>query len=162
MDVKEDRLLDLLLGDTDWPKAKIKSKLAEIAGERREIDQQLADTTSKLDVGREPFGAALRLLADLQGFYLRGGGAVKRGVIKVVFEKLHLDAEADARGVVGSDSLAPGIAGLVETGGTCPCQAAGRTARKRRRRLPPGGGSRLRAGYRCGATCPCPCGQGFK
>ncbi|MEU4763333.1 hypothetical protein AB0H12_08760 [Actinosynnema sp. NPDC023794] len=115
LDVKEDRLLDLL-GDADWPKAEIKSKLAEIAGERREIDEQLADTSSKLDVGREFSGAPLRLLADPQGFYGRGGGAVKRGVIKVVFEKLHLDAEPGAQGVVGATAWHRASLGLSRLG----------------------------------------------
>ncbi|NUT48656.1 MAG: hypothetical protein HOV94_15315 [Saccharothrix sp.] len=112
LDTQEDRLLDLL-GDPDWPRAKIKSELAAIERERTEIQGQLTDTSSKLDQGREFFTAALALLADLQGFYRRGSDAVKRAMTKVIFNKLHIDAE----NVAGHD-LTDGIKGLVEAGAT--------------------------------------------
>ncbi|PRY40525.1 recombinase family protein [Umezawaea tangerina] len=111
LDTKEDNLLELL-GDPDWPRAKIKSKLAGIERERAEIQAQIADTTSKLEAGRQFFGAALDLLADPQGFYRRGSDTVKRAITKVMFHKLHLDAEQ----IMGHD-LTDGLAGLVEAGG---------------------------------------------
>lgn len=109
LDTREDRLLDL--GDPDWPRAKLKKKLADIERERTEIQGQLTDTASKLDQDREFFAAALTLLSNPQGFYRRGSDAVKRAVVKVIFSKLHVDAE----NIAGHD-LTDGIAGLVEAG----------------------------------------------
>ncbi len=108
LDTKESGLLDLL-GDPDWPRDKIKTKLATIEQERTEIHAQLADTTTKLEAGRDFFKHALTLLADPQGFCRRGSNDVKRTVVKVIFEKLHVGAEA----IHGHD-LTSGIAGLVE------------------------------------------------
>jgi hypothetical protein len=84
LDTREDGLLDLV-GDPAWPRAKIKDKLAGIERERGEIQAQLADTSSKLETGRQFFVAALDLLADPQGFYQRGSGTVKRAMTKVIF-----------------------------------------------------------------------------
>ncbi len=111
LDTREDGLLDLL-GDPDWPRAKIKNKLVSIERERAEIQTQLADVGSKLETGRQFFVLALELLADPQGFYQRGGGTVKRAMTKVIFSKLHVDAEQ----ITGHD-LTDGFRGLVEAGG---------------------------------------------
>ena len=112
LETKEDGLLDLL-DDPEWPRAKIKKKLADIERERAEIQAQLTDTASKLDEGQQFFSAALALLADPQAFSRRGGDAVKRAMTKVIFSKLHIDAED----VAGHD-LADGIKGLVQAGTT--------------------------------------------
>ena len=112
LETKEDGLLDLL-DDPEWPRAKIKKKLADIERERAEIQAQLTDTASKLDEGQQFFSAALALLADPQAFSRRGGDAVKRAMTKVIFSKLHIDAED----VAGHD-LADGIKGLVQAGAT--------------------------------------------
>jgi len=66
LDTREDGLLDLV-GDPDWPRAKIKDKLAGIERERGEIQTQLADTTSKLETGRQFFALALDLLGRPAG-----------------------------------------------------------------------------------------------
>ena len=110
LDTKEDGLLDLL-GDAEWPREKLKKKLADIQRDRGEIQAQLADTAGKLEAGRGFFGAALALLADPQGFYRRGSDGVKRAITKVIFSKLHVDAED----IAGHD-LRDGIRGLVEAG----------------------------------------------
>ena len=110
LDTKEDGFLDLL-NDPDWPRAKLKKKLADIERERAEIQAQLTDTASKLDEGQQFFSAALALLADPQAFFRRGSDAVKRAITKVIFNKLHLDAE----NVAGHD-LTDGIKGLIEAG----------------------------------------------
>lgn len=112
LDTKEDNLLELL-GDPDWPRAKIKHKLNTIERERVDIQSQLTDTTNKLEEGRQFFGAALTLLADPQGFHRRGSDAVKRAVTKVIFHKLHIDAED-----VAGHTLTDGIHGLVQAGTT--------------------------------------------
>ncbi len=110
LDTKEDGLLDLL-DDPEWPRAKIKKKLADIERERAEIQAQLTDTASKLEEGRQFFAAALALLADPQSFHRRGSDAVKRAITKVIFNKLHVNAED----IAGHD-LTDGIKGLVEAG----------------------------------------------
>src|SRR5437016_955668 len=46
---------------------------------------QLTDTTSRLEVGREFFLAALALLRDPQAFYRRGGTSLKRARNKIIF-----------------------------------------------------------------------------
>jgi site-specific DNA recombinase len=92
LDSKEDGLLDLV-GDADWPQARLKTKLAAIRRERAEIEAQLADTTTKLDTGRQFFQTALELLSDPQGFYRRGNGKVRHALTKVVFSKLYLDRQ---------------------------------------------------------------------
>jgi hypothetical protein len=81
LDTKEDGLLDLL-DDPEWPREKIKKKLADIERERAKIQAQLTDTTSTLAEGQQFFALALALLADPQGFHRRGGDAVKRAVTK--------------------------------------------------------------------------------
>lgn len=108
LDIREDGLLDLV-GDADWPRAKTKGKLAGIERERAEIQAKLADTTSKLETGRQFFAAAPDLLADPQGFYQRGSSAVKRAMAKAIFSRLHVDAEQ-----IAGHELMESFRGLVE------------------------------------------------
>ena len=119
LDTKEDGFLDLI-GDPDWPKAKIQKKLAVIAAERSQIEAQLADTTNQLDTGRQFFSLALELLTDPQGFYQRGNAAVKKAMTKIVFGKIGLDAQApegqEQAAYVASHELTDGIAALVDVG----------------------------------------------
>lgn len=110
LDTREDGLLDLV-GDPDWPKEKIKGRLVTLEQERADVQSQLADTVSKLAVGRQFFITALDLLSDPRGFYQRGGSAVKRALTKVIFDRVHLDAEQ-----VGGHELAEGVRGLIEAG----------------------------------------------
>jgi site-specific DNA recombinase len=118
LDTREDGLLDLV-GDPAWPRAKIKGKLTGIERERGEIQAQLADVGSKLETGRQFFAAALDLLADPQGFYQRGSAAVKRAMTKVIFSKLHVDAEQ-----ITGHELTEGFRELIEAG------TPGHTARR--------------------------------
>lgn len=79
----------------------------------------VADTSSRLETGRQFFAAALDLLTDPQGFYQRGNGAVKRAMTKVIFSKLQVDAEQ-----IAGHELTEGFRGLVEAG------TLGRAARR--------------------------------
>lgn len=119
LDTKEDGYLDLV-NDPDWPKAKIQKKLAGIEQERAEIQAQVADTTSKLDTGRQFFTLALELLSDPQGFYQRGNHAVKKAIVKIIFGRISLDAfDRDGQeqaATVASHELIDGIDALVEVG----------------------------------------------
>lgn len=79
---------------------------------RAEIEAQLAYTTTKLDSGRQFFMTALELLADPQGYYLRGNAKVRPALTKVIFSKLYLDKD-EAAGVSHRD-LADGFSVLLE------------------------------------------------
>ncbi|WP_414636471.1 recombinase family protein [Actinophytocola sp.] len=111
LDAKEEQYLDLV-GEPGWPKAKIQKKLAGLAAERAEIEGQLADTTTKLDTGRQFFLTALELLKDPQAFFMKGGAGIKKALTKVIFAKLYLDARELV--TVSEHELTPGISGLVE------------------------------------------------
>jgi site-specific DNA recombinase len=92
LDAKEDGYLELV-GTPGWPKEKLRRKLDTIQIERGEISTQLADTTNRLEAGREFFLAALALLRDPQAFYRQGGTSLKRAMNKIVFTKLFMDGE---------------------------------------------------------------------
>ncbi|WP_431607116.1 recombinase family protein [Protofrankia symbiont of Coriaria ruscifolia] len=110
LSAKEDRFLDLI-GDPGWPHNKIKQKLAVIDRERNEILSKLADTTGKIDVGRRYFLTALDLLRDPQHFYSEAGTSLRRGLNKVIFDKLYVDD-----GHVTAHALNSGLDELVEAG----------------------------------------------
>jgi site-specific DNA recombinase len=75
--VQEDRYLDLL-GDPDWPQEKLKTKLAGVRTERSQLAGQLASLAGTLDVGRQVFSDALRLLADPYELYRQLPDAERR------------------------------------------------------------------------------------
>ncbi len=125
LDAKEDGFLDLV-DDPAWPKAKIKKKLAAIEAERREIQEQLTDTGSKLDAGRQFFMLALKLLTDPQQAYQRGNAAVKKALTAILFGKLKLnvidpDGQEPTVTVAGHE-LTEGIDALVEVGSPAASQ----------------------------------------
>ena len=115
LDTKEERFLDLV-GEPGWPKTKLKAKLDTIAAERAEIQGQLADTTTKLDAGRQFFTLALDLLADPQAFYRRGNAHVRHALTKVIFSRLYLDRQSQQHSttLVSSHDLADGLGDLIE------------------------------------------------
>ncbi len=92
LDAKEDQYLELI-GTPGWPKEKLRRKLDSIQAERDEVSGQLADTASKLEVGRQLFLSAMQLLRDPQAFYEQGGTSLKRAMNKIIFPKLYVDGE---------------------------------------------------------------------
>jgi site-specific DNA recombinase len=108
LETKEDQYLELV-GTPGWPKEKLRRKLNAIAVERSEISGQMADTTTRLDVGREFFLAALALLRDPQAFYEKGGTSLKRAMNKIIFTKLYVDGEE-----ISGHELGDGVRDLVE------------------------------------------------
>jgi site-specific DNA recombinase len=97
LDTKEDSYLDLI-GDPDRPQEKIEAKLAAVRTERAQIEARLADTTTKLDTGRQYFLTALDPLTDPQAMYRRGNDDVEHALAKVIFNKLYVDKPTDDRG----------------------------------------------------------------
>jgi site-specific DNA recombinase len=108
LELREDRLLDLI-GDPEWPQAKIKQKLAQITADRTEIGRQLQEARTRLDTGRQFFMLALDLLQDPQACYLRAGGDLRRAMNKLIFTKLYVDDLGVAR-----DELAPGFHEIID------------------------------------------------
>jgi site-specific DNA recombinase len=108
LDAKEDQYLELV-GTPGWPKEKLGLKLNAIRQERGEISEQLADTTTRLEVGREFFLAALALLRDPQAFYKAGGTSLKRAMNKIIFTKLYVDGEE-----ISGHELGDAVRDLVE------------------------------------------------
>ena len=122
----EDRYLDLV-GDPDWPQAKIKQKLAAIRREQEEITRQLAEAGSKLEVGRQFFLQALDLLRDPQACYERAARypTIRHALNKVIFERLYLGQDG-----VKAHQLAPGFTELLAL------RQADPTYQRRERTLP--------------------------
>jgi hypothetical protein len=108
LSAKEDQYLDLV-GSPGWPKEKLRRKLDAIQAEREEISAQLADTTNRLEVGRDFFLTALTLLRDPQAFYRQGGTSLERAMNKFVFTKLFVDGEE-----ISSHALTEPVGDLVE------------------------------------------------
>ncbi|HEV2782561.1 MAG TPA: hypothetical protein VGX25_24470 [Actinophytocola sp.] len=92
LDTKEDQYLDLV-GEPGWPKAKLQRKLDGIQAERDQIQAQLDDTGSRLEVGREFLLTALALLRNPQEAYDRAGTSLKRAMNKLIFTRLYVDAD---------------------------------------------------------------------
>ncbi len=92
LDAKEDQYLDLV-GAPGWPQEKLRRKLDAIALERASIQDQLTDTTGRLDTGHAFLTAALQLLSDPQAFYDRAGTSLRQAMNKVIFRKLYVDAD---------------------------------------------------------------------
>lgn len=66
----------------DWPRPKIKSKLAAIRQELREIEAQLADTTGKLEVGRQSPGSPGRPTGVLPTWQQCGEASGRQGYLR--------------------------------------------------------------------------------
>jgi site-specific DNA recombinase len=107
LDAKENQYLDLV-GEPGWPKDKLRRKLDSIQAERSQLQDQLADASSRLDIGRAFFIAALALLRSPQEHYQRVGTSLKRAMNKLIFTKLYVDADE-----IGDHELADPVRDLV-------------------------------------------------
>ena len=90
LDRQEDRYLDLL-GDPDWPQAKLKSRLRNIRDSKRRITQQLEQTTDSLDAGRAILATALDLLDRPRDLYDTATDHARKLLNKAIFTRLYLD-----------------------------------------------------------------------
>ena len=64
LDVQEDRYLDLV-GDPDWPKEKLSTKMRNIREERARIQQRLAQAGNPIDSGYELLTTVLKSYRSL-------------------------------------------------------------------------------------------------
>lgn len=90
LEAQEDRYLDLL-GDPDWPQAKLSAKMAKLKVERQRLHEQLEKSDESLEVGRRVLTEALGLLGKPQELYRQSDDAGKRLLTLTVFGKLKVD-----------------------------------------------------------------------
>jgi hypothetical protein len=88
LDAQEDRFLDLI-GDDDWPQAKIAARLRAIRDDRARISRQLDDTDRpNLDTGRDTLAYLAELLADPQELYRQAGKRARQVLNQAFFRRL--------------------------------------------------------------------------
>lgn len=110
---QEDRYLDLV-GDADWPQAKIAERLRDIRDERARIARQLNDADRlDTDAGRDVLTYLTGLLADPQEMYRQAGKRARQVLNQAFFRRLYLDAD-DEGPYVASDEPTAVVAPLVE------------------------------------------------
>ncbi|GAB3428701.1 recombinase family protein [Flindersiella endophytica] len=90
LDKKEDAYLDLV-GDPNWPKAKLTAKVQAVREERERVRIELDGLVSDISGGKQVITAALDLLQDPQELYRRCGPEEKRLLAQMVFVKLKID-----------------------------------------------------------------------
>jgi site-specific DNA recombinase len=118
LDRQEDRYLDLL-GDPDWPQAKLKSRLRDIRDSKLRITQQLEQTTDHLDSGRTVLTTALELLDRPRDLYNTATDHARKLLNKAIFTRLYLNIDVPEHGpAVITDDLNEPFASLVHTART--------------------------------------------
>jgi site-specific DNA recombinase len=111
LDVQEDRWLDLI-GDPDWPQAKIKARLQTVRESKQRISHQLENTTDDLEPGRAVLTAALELLTNPRDLYDAATDDGRKALNKAIFNRLYLDS-TDRRPRATADALSEPFASLV-------------------------------------------------
>ncbi len=92
LDTKENYFLDLA-SEEEWPKDKLRDKIAAIRTERRSITRSLDQAESQLDGGVQTLTLALNLLEDPQRMYRTGSEAVRTIMNRTIFHKLFVDGD---------------------------------------------------------------------
>ena len=114
LDVQEDQYLDLV-GDPDWPKAKIGERLRRIRDERARLQRQLDQLERPdLDTGRAALQMALELLARPDELYRVASKRARRVLNQALFTKLYVDADDDAGPRVTADEPTQTFAPLMD------------------------------------------------
>ncbi len=126
LDALEDRFLDLI-GDPDWPQAKIADRLRTIRQDRERLAKQLDEAADdpEAHAGRETLAHLVELLSDPQEMYRQADRRHRQALNRCFFTKLFLDVEGD-QVYVAADELAGPVEALVsvardphnESGGT--------------------------------------------
>jgi site-specific DNA recombinase len=118
LDRQEDRYLDLL-GDPDWPQAKLKSRLHDVRASKLRISRQLDETTDSLDSGRTVLATALDLLDRPRNLYNTATDQARKLLNKVIFIRLYLDTDQpEHHPAVTTDDLNEPFASLVHVART--------------------------------------------
>jgi site-specific DNA recombinase len=92
LDRKESYFLDLA-AEEEWPKDKLRSRLATIRDEQTKLRRQLEAAATQLETGRQVFLTALRLLEDPHSMYQHGGETVRSILNRALFARLYVDGQ---------------------------------------------------------------------
>ncbi|MCA1600328.1 MAG: recombinase family protein [Acidobacteria bacterium] len=92
LDKKESYFLDLA-AEEDWPKDKLREKLAAIRDNRTRIEHRLEHTENQLDDGIQFLTLALDLMTDPHAMYYIGSEAVRTIMNRTIFAKLYVDGD---------------------------------------------------------------------
>ncbi|CAI7977248.1 site-specific DNA recombinase [Frankia sp. Hr75.2] len=106
LDRQEDRYLDLV-GDPDWPKAKITARMRAIRDERAALKRQLDNTNAELEVGYQIITGMLDLLTDPQELYRVAKKRTRSVLNRAIFTKLFMDTDGDGPLVVADELTEP-------------------------------------------------------
>lgn len=101
---KEDRLLDLV-GDPDWPKEKLSTRMRDIRDQRTRIQERLDSLGSPVSEGHEVLTGVLRLLSDPQRTYLEAKVRQRKVLNKAIWGKLWVNVDEDGQPVIANDAL---------------------------------------------------------
>jgi site-specific DNA recombinase len=102
LSTREDRYLDLV-GDPDWPKDKLTTKMQVIRDERDQLLLELDRLDADLKVARDVIGSALQLLARPQRLYKVMTDSQRKLLNALLFIKITVDAH----GVTGEQFAEP-------------------------------------------------------
>jgi site-specific DNA recombinase len=113
LDQQEDKYLDLL-GDPDWPQAKLKTRLRDLRDSKLRITRKLEDTTDNLDPGRTVLTTALDLLDRPRDLYNTATDHAHKLLNKAIFTRLYLDTDnPEHHPTVTTDDLNEPLASLI-------------------------------------------------
>ena len=95
LDQKEDQYV-ALVGDPDWPQAKIAAQLRKIRDERARLSNQLGeDDRGRIDAGRTNLLRLLDLLSSPQALYREASDKTRQAMNQLFFKRVYLDADGD-------------------------------------------------------------------
>lgn len=103
LDKEEDGYLDLI-GDPDWPQAKLKERLKRVRKQQTAVRRLLAEPETELANGKAAMFRTLELLSQPQELYRHARDDGRRQLNNVLFGKLHVDCDGNG-GFVSSDEL---------------------------------------------------------
>ncbi len=104
LDLQEDRFLDLI-GDPEWPQAKIKARLQKVREDKQRISHQLDTATNDLAPGHAVLTAALALLDQPHDRYDTADEQARKLLNKAIFTRLYVDS-TDRQPSTTTDQLA--------------------------------------------------------
>jgi DNA invertase Pin-like site-specific DNA recombinase len=109
---KEEHYFDLV-GNPDWPQAKLSARMRQVAEESARLRAELDTADLDLTTGQQILHELLELLAAPQQLYARAGRKARRTLNKAIFTRLYLDGDEDSRPAVASDELNDSVAAIV-------------------------------------------------
>ena len=103
LDEKEDSYLDLI-GDPDWPQAKLRERLKAVRQQQASLRRQLETPETDFDAGRSLMLRTIDLLAQPQELYRQANEPARRLLNKAIFDRLYVDHDGE-QGFIVKDTL---------------------------------------------------------